>query len=225
MISEQNAHDDSIYTKSQYQKDLHDPSLPHLKDPDRFKSFYEHLGRGAAKNVQYSASRTDWITPKPKSTLLELGCHVGYNLIHWVQVDPLAWVTGVDISSSMIEEAERRRSELPINESSRITLIRDDIETMNHVGFFDDVVLTETLEHVRDPKVVLQRAVDHMALGGNLWITVPTHRWGNYSHVRGIRAGLLSGMLLDVGIKIDNIFLIREKNHKGQLLTYCHATR
>jgi SAM-dependent methyltransferase len=196
------------YTSEDYQRDLNDPEMPHLASRERFEAFYDELAKGPAKRVTYPAHRMDWIELTKGGWVIELGCHVGYDLIHWTTQDPnlIAW--GVDVSQNMIAEARERISTLPPSQQRRIELSRLFIEDIIMgavlVGAPEgheeptDVVLTETLEHVQDPIPVLAKAVE-IARSGTLWITVPQTRWGNYSHVRGINPEQLGEMLREVG--------------------------
>lgn len=187
------------YGEPDYQKDLLDPSMPHLQSRERFKAFYEHLANGPAKDVQYPAQRMGFVTPSLGGNLLELGCHVAYNLIYWTALDQTLMVTGVDVSSTMLDHARRRIEVLPSSQASRISLIQSFIEDFTSGDTYTDVVLTETLEHVQDPLPVIGQAVRLMSPDTVLWISTPSRRWGNYSHVRGIGQAEMGKMLADAG--------------------------
>lgn len=93
------------YNKNSLKSDLFDPAMPHIKDKKRFRSFYEELGKTRVQTrQQYIPYRTDWIQPKGK--IIELGCHAGFNLIHWAHQGFICY--GVDVSSTLLQEAEWR---------------------------------------------------------------------------------------------------------------------
>lgn len=214
------------YTEAQYNADLNNADMPHLETDKRFKAFYDMLGAGPAKDVQYPA-RMKWVIPKPGAHILELGCSSGYNIVKWLENDRGCSVVGVDVSQAAIGETVRRITQLPTQASMRVSIFETRIEDAPHIvcGLFTDVVLTETLEHVQDPLPVLQVAWGFVASGGTLWITVPSRRWGNYSHVRGIRAATLSSMLQDVGVDVTEIAAIDEVKHQGERLTRAKVIR
>jgi 2-polyprenyl-3-methyl-5-hydroxy-6-metoxy-1,4-benzoquinol methylase len=196
------------YTPQDYERDLNDPAMPHLGTRERFKAFYEQLALGPAKRVTYPAHRMDWIDLTRGGWVIELGCHVGYDLIHWTSQDPdlVAW--GVDVSENMLNEARRRVSALPTSQQQRIQLTRAFIEDLIMGAVLvgapkghdepTDIVLTEVLEHVQDPLPVLKVAVE-LARSGTLWITTPITRWGNFSHVRGIPPDEMGELLRGAG--------------------------
>lgn len=209
------------YTQKQFNLDLNNAAMPHLESREHFQAFYDILGAGAAKSVQYPASRMSWVKPKPGARILELGCSAGYNIVKWLEDDWNCSVIGIDVSIAAIGETARRITSLPDEAKARVCLRQAFIEDVGDLslGLFSDVVLTETLEHVQAPLPVLDVAWSAVAPGGTLWITVPSRRWGNYSHVRGIRAATLASMLQDVGVDVIEIVEIDEVKHQGEGLT------
>jgi 2-polyprenyl-3-methyl-5-hydroxy-6-metoxy-1,4-benzoquinol methylase len=189
------------YTSADYESDLNDPDMPHIRSRERFQAFYEHLAEGPAKRVTYPAHRMDWIEPTKGGWVIELGCHVGYNLVQWLNQDPDLEAWGVDVSQNMLAQAYNRLTKAHPDGSWRLLFgfIEDlEIGGQNYTHDVTDVVLTETLEHVIDPIPVLAKAVE-LSAHGTLWITTPQTRWGNYSHVRGITPAELGEMLREVG--------------------------
>jgi trans-aconitate methyltransferase len=187
------------YTKAQYWQDLEDASFPHLESRERFKAFYYHLGQNAT--FVKRPSRMIGIEPKKAGTVVELGCHAGYNLVYWATKDPELTLIGVDISTPLLNEAASRLSAANIN-SDRYELIEtfiEDItpENMPIPGPYSDLVLTDTLEHVQYVHPVLQATINLMTEETVLWITVPTKLWGNSSHVRGITKEELAAAVSD----------------------------
>ena len=214
------------YTQDQYFEDLENPKVPHVESREHFKAFYNELGKGPAKDVKYPA-RMNWVTPGAGARILELGCSAGYNVVKWLTDDPDCTVGAVDVSASAIHETIRRIKELPMDAQSRVGIFEMFIEDAHeHIhGTFDDVVLTEVLEHVQDPMPVLESAWGFVRKGGTLWVTTPSRRWGNYSHVRGIRAATLASMLQDVGVDVFDIVEIEEVRMQGECLTRARVVR
>jgi len=214
------------YSQGQYFEDLEDPKVPHLETREHFKAFYDELGKGPAKDIEYPA-RMNWVTPGSGSRIIELGCSAGYNVVKWLTDDHECSVVAVDVSSSAIHETVSRIGELPTEAQMRVAVFEAFIEDAHeHIsGAFDDVVLTEVLEHVQDPMPILESAWAFVRQGGTLWITTPSRRWGNYSHVRGIRAATLASMLQDIGVDVFDIVEIEEVHSEGECLTRSRIVR
>jgi len=213
-----------VYTDEEYQNDLQNPEMPHLDSADRFKAFYEKLAEGSAKDIQYPASRMNWVKIEPEASIIELGCQSGYNVVRWLQQHPSCTVVAVDVSGRMLTNTMARvKAELPSYIQDNVSYVESFIEELPKLLWlqprFSDVVLTETLEHVQDPQKCLEVAWWLVRPGGTLWITTPTRRWGNYSHVRGIRAATLASMVQDVGVDVAWIEEIDEVPHQGEPIT------
>ena len=204
------------YTKEDYKADLNNPEMPHLKSRERFNKFYDHLGAGEqALAVQYPAHRMDWIKPTKGGLILELGCHAGYDIVKWLTEDKEAQAVGIDISEPLLKEASERCKAAGIVD--RVSLYKAFIEDLpkHSIGknlMPTDIVLTETLEHVQDPLAVLKATKHFMVFDTSLWISVPNHRWGNFSHVRGLNSEQLTKLLEEAGFKKEGIEFMEEKD-------------
>lgn len=188
------------YTFADFKKDQMDPTMPHIKDYDRYIAFYEQLGKDEEQMRQGpNARRVNFV--EPVGTILEVGCHVGYNVIHFAKLG--FYVTGVDISSSLIEEAERRVYFLPEEVQDRITLVCSDILYLDAMERFDTVLLMEVLEHVIDPFGVLKKCVQFMTADAKIYITAPAERIGNYAHVRGVTEEWLREAGQELGLDFE----------------------
>jgi 2-polyprenyl-3-methyl-5-hydroxy-6-metoxy-1,4-benzoquinol methylase len=203
------------YTRKDFESDLKNPDMPHIKDPERFVAFYEELGRGEIqRNQQVVPKRLKFI--EPFGTILELGCHVGFNLVHFAKLGH--FVTGVDISSTLLEEAQRRKDALPEEIGNRITLIHSDILDLGDLGKFDTIVLTEVLEHVIEPFSILKKAVEYMSRTSKIYVSAPNQQIGNFSHVRGIKRRWMSEAGERLGVSFKFVAHDRETRAIGMLL-------
>jgi len=186
------------YTKEDFLKDLEDVNVPHIKDKERFKNFYEELGKDSAQEGQkYLGMRMDFVVPNGK--IIELGCHIGFNLIQWARKG--FECVGVDVSEHLIKLAKDKIELEPEEVQKRITLVNGFIEDLEAKEVFDTVVLTETLEHVINPLVVLKKAVEFLKPDGLIYITVPSKRFGNTSHVRGINQSQMLDLLAQTDLR------------------------
>jgi len=193
---------DNGYTLDDFMRDVFDASCPHLESRDRFKSFYEVLGQSPIQRAQQVVvDRIDFIDPQGPR-IIELGCHVGFNCIHYAKLG--YDVTGVDIAASLIKEAELRKAALPLPVQNRVRFIQSWIEDINiDEPAFDDVILTATLEHVINPAAIVMAAARWLAPTGSMWISAPNTRTGNYSHVRGVTENDLSEWLHAAGLAVQ----------------------
>ena len=209
------------YTREDFERDLEDPAMPHIKDKKHFQSFYNELGTGEVQQNLKFPDRMKWVKVKPKGRVLELGCHSGYDLIHWLTKYPELTAIGVDISNPLLEAAKRKAEEARV--SDRLVLLNSFIENLPTLGAIGnditDIVLTETLEHVQEPISVLRATceiLDQQDKECTLWITVPAARWGNYSHVRGINKEQLEKLFEDSGFPISK-FTIEDFEVRGRM--------
>jgi len=108
-----------------------------------------------------------WLQLTRETRVLDVGCGVG----RWSRLLAArgARVTGVDLSPTMISEAQRRARAEGVADRCRF-LVQD--STALDVGETFDLVLSVTvLQHILDPlalRAALQRIVRHLAPGGRL---------------------------------------------------------
>lgn len=182
-------------------RDLVSPEVQHTKSLGRFSAFYNELGKlKVQRDQKYVAYRSDWIIPNGK--IIELGCHVGFNLIYYARKG--FYITGVDLSATLLEEARRRISLQPREVREKIEIIKSFIEALPEDKKYNTVLLTETLEHVINPLTTLKKATALLADDGQIFVTSPATKVGNNSHVRGISRDFMKKLANDCGLKITH---------------------
>jgi 2-polyprenyl-6-hydroxyphenyl methylase/3-demethylubiquinone-9 3-methyltransferase len=187
------------YSRKDYEDDLLNPSLPHIKNREHFKAFYDELGKDPAQYVQtYYAPLSNFIVPKGR--ILELGCHWGFNLIHWARQG--FYCVGLELSEGLVDYGIGKIAQESKEVRERITLLRGWIEDFVPPEKYDTVVLTEVLEHVMDPLIIMQKAAECLTLDGLLYISAPAQKTGNYSHVRSITQQDIEYLLNHSGLKV-----------------------
>lgn len=112
--------------------------------------------------------RLHWIRDaakiQPGDSLLEVGCGGG----HVLQMFPQAKLTGVDVSSVMLEKARRNLGIIPAR------LLHGELAELNlESESFDAVICTEVLEHVVDPAALLSQMKRLLRPDGRAVITFP----------------------------------------------------
>lgn len=154
----------------------------------------------------------------PFGDMIELGCHAGFNLIHYAAMGYR--ITGVDVSDSLINLARTKIIKEKPEVRERIRLIRSFIENLpdSFNESYDTIILTETLEHVQEPKAVLLKAKSLMRKKAQIYISVPSRRWGNYSHIRGFDVEQLKDILIKTGFTINKIY-------RKDITTYAIASK
>jgi SAM-dependent methyltransferase len=108
-----------------------------------------------------------WLMVKPGTRVLDVGCGVG----RWSRLlaSRGAVVTGVDLSPTMIAQAERRAQADGVAERCRFRV--QDLSRLDVEGPFDVVLGVTVLQHILDPKL-LEAAVlgmtERLAPGGRM---------------------------------------------------------
>ncbi|HWG32459.1 MAG TPA: class I SAM-dependent methyltransferase [Steroidobacteraceae bacterium] len=99
-----------------------------------------------------------WLRVAPGCRVLDVGCGVG----RWSRLlaGRGAMVTGIDLSPTMIEEAERRAAHAGVAQRCRFQV--QDVSDLEVGGQFDLVLAVTVLQHILDP-IGLRAAVTAMA--------------------------------------------------------------
>jgi 2-polyprenyl-3-methyl-5-hydroxy-6-metoxy-1,4-benzoquinol methylase len=110
-----------------------------------------------------------WLKAGPGTRVLDVGCGVG----RWSRLlaSRGACVTGVDLSPTMIAEAERRAAASGL--TSRCRFIVQDSAALEIAGSFDLILCVTMLQHILDVgalRSALQRMSRHLAPDGRLVI-------------------------------------------------------
>ena len=105
---------------------------------------------------------------------LEVGPGHGL-LLYFAAMDRRAGnVTGWDVSEGSI--AATRRALETINVADRVKLIRQDVfDARGAEPIFDNVVVSEVLEHLEDPLRALMNLKEWMRPGARIWINMPVN--------------------------------------------------
>ena len=108
-----------------------------------------------------------WLDVRPGTRVLDVGCGVG----RWSRLLAAkgAQVTGVDLSPTMIAQAQRRAAEEGVAERCRFRV--QDLSQLDAGGQFDVVLGVTVLQHILDTdllRAALQRMTAHLAPGGRM---------------------------------------------------------
>ena len=147
--------------------------------------------------------------------ILELGVGGG----HVLRMFPKAKLTGVDMSSVILETATRNLAGLDV------TLIKGDlIELKLDAGRFDRLICTEVLEHTVDPESYVREMARLLKPGGRAVITVPNDPLINRlkSIARTPPIGWLFGSRADWGGDHFHLHLWRPAEFREVLSRHLH---
>jgi SAM-dependent methyltransferase len=108
-----------------------------------------------------------WLDVRPGTRVLDVGCGVG----RWSRLLAAkgAQVTGVDLSPTMIAQAQRRAAEEGVAERCRFRV--QDLSQLDAGGQFDVVLGVTVLQHILDAdllRAALRRMAAHLAPGGRI---------------------------------------------------------
>jgi SAM-dependent methyltransferase len=108
-----------------------------------------------------------WLQVSPGMRVLDIGCGIG----RWSRVLAArgASVTGVDLSPTMIEEAQRRAAASGL--ATRCRFIVQDLSVLEIGERFDLILCVTVLQHLLDPgalRAAIERMARHLAPGGRL---------------------------------------------------------
>ena len=135
-----------------------------------------HWDRLGKESLQSATKQMPWMKffePRPDSSILELGCHKGANLLMWAANGHVCH--GVDPSASCIDEFWKNPPEVPIN---RFDAEVGWGEAYDGKGAWDYVVLASVLESVEDPLPLLKAVQRALKPDGEAYITTLS-RWYN----------------------------------------------
>ena len=110
--------------------------------------------------------RIDWMADQAQgSRVLDVGC--GEGILELLLARRGIEVTGVDIDSVVLDFAREMLSKEPDEVRGRVELVHGDFIRSGVVkGRFDTVILGEVLDHVDDPRAMLDRCLQHLRPAG-----------------------------------------------------------
>jgi 2-polyprenyl-3-methyl-5-hydroxy-6-metoxy-1,4-benzoquinol methylase len=160
----------------------------------------------------YERPRIEWILDRARGgRLLEIGCaDGGLTELLSRQVEE---IVALDACQASITALRNRR--IP-NITTHPTLA----EAFEPGGRFDWIVMSEFLEHVRNPAGLVTRAVQWLAPGGRLLASSPDGRWGDDSieHLQVFDLASWTALFVTSGGRSIRVFRIRDREGRDRWL-------
>lgn len=159
----------------------------------------------------YEYPRGRWLLDRPwAGVVLEIGCgNGGFTR----QIAPLVeQVVALDVSRPSLDEL--RALELP-----NVTTVESLVEDYLPAQRFDRVLMSEVIEHVKDPQLVISRALMLLRPGGELLLTTPYGRWESHEHLHEFDAPRLARLLFRDPAEQISVGYLRDGDGKRRWLT------
>lgn len=130
----------------------------------------------------YEFPRFQWINSLVKGgILLEVGCgNGGMTELFSAKVD---FITAMDISKDSLAQLEAKKIE-------NIETIESLIENFITEKRYDWIVMSEVIEHLRNPEKAIKNLYNLLAPNGKLLITTPNGFWESNEHLKEFTADL-----------------------------------
>lgn len=160
--------------------------------------------------THYEHPRARWILERVRGgTVLEVGCgNGGMTRLLAPQVDR---IVALDVSAPSLETV--RALDLP-----NVRTVRALIERYEPDQAFDWIVLSEVIEHLRDPDAVVARLVRWLSPGGALLVTTPRGHWESDEHLHEFSFDRLSALLAGSGGESVTISHLRDSGGRRRWL-------
>lgn len=164
-----------------------------MESAENYRSFYDRLGREYEETATVYSTRRGQVRYRAvlrelrsfairHLSLLDVGCNDGVYAIPYCRYGGVAH--GIDISGALVEKARSHN----VGAGTRATFSVADIEEFVPEPNFDLVLMSEVLEHVRNPSVAVRNAVAGIRPGGHLLLTTPLPSLGFVSYLRDLVA-------------------------------------
>ena len=158
----------------------------------------------------YEFPRSKWVSSTISGgALLEIGCgNGGMTRLLAQKVDHL---TAFDVSEPSLRQV--REMNLP-----NVITIQGLIEKFKPENQFDWVLMSEVIEHLRDPQSIMNRAYELVLPGGSLVLTTPNGHWESDEHLHEFSMESLSVLISRTGCESFRAAYLRDRENKQRWL-------
>jgi 2-polyprenyl-3-methyl-5-hydroxy-6-metoxy-1,4-benzoquinol methylase len=150
----------------------------------------------------YERPRVQWILDQIRGgRLLEIGC--GNGGMTRLLAPLVAELVALDVSTPSL--AEVAKLGLP-----NVRTVEALLEDYRPECTFDWIVLSEVLEHVRNPQQVVRQLVRCLAPGGSLLITTPNGHWESNEHLQEFSIESFAQVVAAAGAEAVSVTHLRD---------------
>ena len=161
--------------------------------------------------THYEHPRAVWVLENVGGgDLLEIGC--GNGGMTRLLAPKVANLTAFDVSEPSLRQLE----ELGL---SNVTTASGLLESFDPGRHFDCIVMSEVIEHLRDPLFAVRRAFDWVAPGGTFFLTTPNGHWESDEHLHEFSLESLSTLLARTGCESMEMGYLRDRENRRRWLT------
>ena len=162
--------------------------------------------------THFERPRIDWMREKVTGgALLEIGCADGTMT---AMLSPqVKRVVALDLCQESIERLRARKLE-------NVEDVCGFVERYSPREPFDWIVMSEVVEHLRDPAAVIARCIAWLAPGGRLLLSSPDGDWEGdaIEHLHAFDLGTWSAMLVRAGARDMRAFKIKDRDGRDRWL-------
>ncbi len=158
----------------------------------------------------YEHPRADWILDKVNGgRLIEIGC--GNGGMTRLLASRSDQVLALDISAVSLKEVEDL-------ELTNVTTVHALVEHYEPGQFFDWIVLSEVLEHLRQPQKVVRRCLSWLLPGGSLLVTTPNGHWESDEHLQEFNIESFAKLMVGSGAEMVTLGFLRDRDNRRRWL-------
>lgn len=161
--------------------------------------------------THYEHPRADWVLGQvSEGSLLEIGA--GNGGMTRLLSPIVASLTAFDVSAPSLKQIE----EMGLG---NVTTVQGLIESFHPEHKFEQMVMSEVIEHLREPGNAVRRAFDWLAPGGQFILTTPNGHWESDEHLHEFSLVSFSALLAETGCETMTVGYLRDGNNRRRWLT------
>ena len=159
----------------------------------------------------YEYPRAQWVLSQVAGkTLLEIGC--GNGGMTRLLAPKVEHLTAFDVSTPSLKLVDEMNL-------ANVVTAQGLIESFAPERLFDWVVLSEVIEHLRDPTAIVRKAFEFLSPGGSLVITTPNGHWESDEHLHEFSMPSFSGILAQTDCESFEAAYLRDRDGRRRWLT------
>lgn len=159
----------------------------------------------------YEYPRSQWVLSEvSRNELLEVGCGNGgmTRLLSPVVTEIVAF----DVSEPSLEQLRSLNL-------SNVTTIQGLLENLSSERKFDQVLMSEVIEHLRDPLAAAKKAYELVSPGGKLIMTTPNGHWESDEHLHEFSMDSFAALIVQTGCESFECSYLRDRDNRRRWLT------